>query len=82
MNGVEPGLILTPGTEDAIAEDKRRLWAQYVPLKRWGEPDEIAHAMLYLASPEAAYVTGRLLCRWRRAVAGKRAFMGSALSRE
>ena len=46
VNGVEPGLILTPGTEVAIAEDKRRLWAQYVPLKRWGEPADALEGAL------------------------------------
>jgi 3-oxoacyl-[acyl-carrier protein] reductase len=83
VNGVEPGLILTPGTEAAIAEDKRRLWAQYVPLKRWGEPAEIAHAMLYLASPEAAYVTGQTIVVDGGALLPESgAFMGSALSPE
>ena len=61
VNGVEPGLVLTPGTEDVISKEKQRQWAKYVPLKRWGEPIEIAHAMLYLASPEAGYVTGQTL---------------------
>jgi 3-oxoacyl-[acyl-carrier protein] reductase len=32
-----------------------------VPLKRWGEPAEIAQAMLYLASNAAAYVTGQTI---------------------
>jgi 3-oxoacyl-[acyl-carrier protein] reductase len=79
VNGVEPGLILTPGTETAIAEDKRRAWAQFVPLKRWGEPAEIAHAMLYLASPEAAYVTGQTIVVDGGALLPESgAFMGSA----
>jgi 3-oxoacyl-[acyl-carrier protein] reductase len=61
VNGVEPGLVRTPGTDNAMSEEKQRQWARYVPLKRWGEPIEIAHAMLYLASPEAGYVTGQTL---------------------
>lgn len=61
VNGVEPGLVRTPGTEKAMSEEKQRQWAKYVPLKRWGEPHEIAHAMLYLASLEAGYVTGQTL---------------------
>jgi 3-oxoacyl-[acyl-carrier protein] reductase len=61
VNGVEPGLVLTPGTEKIISKEKQRQWAKYVPLKRWGEPMEIAHAMLYLASTEAGYVTGQTL---------------------
>ena len=59
VNGVEPGLVLTDGVEQALSERRRKLMARYVPLKRWGEPIEIAHAMLYLASDEAAYVTGQ-----------------------
>ena len=61
VNGVEPGLVLTPGVENVIPKEKQRQWAKYVPLKRWGEPFEIAHAMLYLASAEAGYVTGQTL---------------------
>ncbi|MFQ5982530.1 MAG: SDR family oxidoreductase [Woeseiaceae bacterium] len=61
VNGVEPGLVHTSGIENVMSEEKRRQWAKYVPLKRWGEPSEIAHAMLYLASPEAGYVTGQTL---------------------
>ena len=61
VNGVEPGLVRTPGTDSAMSEEKQRQWAKYVPLKRWGEPIEIAHAMLYLASPEAGYVTGQTI---------------------
>jgi 3-oxoacyl-[acyl-carrier protein] reductase len=61
VNGVEPGLVLTEGTAKVLSDRRRDLMAQYVPLKRWGEPEEIAHAMLYLASPEAAYVTGQTI---------------------
>ncbi len=61
VNGVEPGLVFTAGVENALSEHRRNLMAQYVPLKRWGEPIEIAHAMLYLASEEAAYVTGQTI---------------------
>lgn len=61
VNGVEPGLVLTSGVENAFSERRRDLMARYVPLKRWGWPIEIAHAMLYLASEEAAYVTGQTI---------------------
>jgi 3-oxoacyl-[acyl-carrier protein] reductase len=61
VNGVEPGLVLTEGTEQAISARWREEMARYVPMKRWAEPIEVAHAMLYLASPEAAYVTGQTL---------------------
>jgi 3-oxoacyl-[acyl-carrier protein] reductase len=61
VNGVEPGLVLTEGVASALSERRRDRMAQYVPLKRWGAPDEIAHAMLYLASEEASYVTGQTI---------------------
>jgi 3-oxoacyl-[acyl-carrier protein] reductase len=61
VNGVEPGLILTPGTEHALSPRRRERMAQYVPVKHWGEPMEVAHAMLYLASAEAGYVTGQTI---------------------
>ncbi len=61
VNGVEPGLVLTPGTQTAISEKQQARMAELVPLKRWGQAEEIAHAMLYLASDEAAYVTGQTL---------------------
>jgi len=61
VNGVEPGLVLTSGVEQALSERRRQRMADYVPLKRWGDPAEIAHAMLYLASDEAAYVTGQTI---------------------
>lgn len=61
VNAVEPGLILTDGVENALSERRRDRMAEFVPLKRWGTPLEVAHAMLYLASEEAGYVTGQTL---------------------
>jgi 3-oxoacyl-[acyl-carrier protein] reductase len=61
VNGVEPGLILTPGAMNAASEEQREMMASYVPLKRWGLPQDIAYAMLYLASDESAYVTGQTI---------------------
>lgn len=61
VNGVEPGLILTPGAMSVAAQEEREVMASYVPLKRWGDPLDVAYAMLYLASEEAAYVTGQTI---------------------
>jgi 3-oxoacyl-[acyl-carrier protein] reductase len=61
VNGVEPGLVLTEGVTQAIEPARRERMAASVPLKRWGRPAEVAEAMLYLASDEAAYVTGQTL---------------------
>jgi 3-oxoacyl-[acyl-carrier protein] reductase len=59
VNGVEPGLILTAGVQEAIAEDRREKMGSSVPLNRWGTPEEVAKTMLFLASDDAAYITGQ-----------------------
>jgi len=61
VNGVEAGLVLTEGTEQAIDAERRDKMAASVPLKRWGLPEEVASAMVFLASGEAAYITGQSL---------------------
>ncbi len=61
VNGVEPGLTLTAGVEQSIDADRREKMARSVPLNRWGTPAEVAAAMVYLASDEAAYITGQTI---------------------
>ncbi|MBH9398109.1 SDR family oxidoreductase [Pseudomonas aeruginosa] len=58
VNGVEPGLIATPALGNL--GDAGRL-AAHIPLGRVGQPRDIAHAMLFLASDEASYITGQTL---------------------
>lgn len=61
VNGIEPGMIATAATanlgDDAHAAELTRS----VPLGRLGSPQDIAHAMLFLASDAAAYITGQTL---------------------
>lgn len=59
-NAVAPGFIATPMTDKLTDEQKGRINAQ-IPAGRMGTPEEIAAAVLFLASPEAAYVTGATL---------------------
>jgi 3-oxoacyl-[acyl-carrier protein] reductase len=61
VNGVEPGLVLTPGAEGVTTPEERDAMTRFVPLKRWGTPMDIAHAMSYLASEGASYVTGQTI---------------------
>ncbi len=56
-NAVAPGFIATPMTDKLTDDQKARINAQ-IPAGRMGTPEEIAAAVLFLASPEAAYVTG------------------------
>jgi 3-oxoacyl-[acyl-carrier protein] reductase len=60
VNCVAPGFIATAMT-DRLTDDRRAAILSQVPAGRMGTPEEIAAAVLYLASPEAAYVTGATL---------------------
>ena len=59
-NVVAPGFIATAMTDKLTDDQKEKINAQ-IPAARMGTPEEIAAAVLYLASPEAAYVTGATL---------------------
>jgi 3-oxoacyl-[acyl-carrier protein] reductase len=60
VNAVAPGFITTAMT-DKLNDDQKSGILQQVPAGRMGEADEIAAAVLYLASAEAGYVTGTTL---------------------
>jgi len=60
VNAVAPGLIETDMTT-VLSEEIRQSILQKVPLGKLGEPDDIAGAVAYLASPEAKYITGQVL---------------------
>jgi 3-oxoacyl-[acyl-carrier protein] reductase len=60
VNVVAPGLIDTDMTR-AITGNAHDDWASKIPLKRLGTPDDIAAAVCFLASDEAAYITGQVL---------------------
>jgi 3-oxoacyl-[acyl-carrier protein] reductase len=61
VNGVEPGNILTEGMDEQLGQDYIEAQEEAIPLGRMGEPEEIAYAMLFLASEEAAYITGQTI---------------------
>jgi 3-oxoacyl-[acyl-carrier protein] reductase len=60
VNAVLPGNVLTEGLAD-LGEDYLRTMAASIPLGRLGEVEEIGNACLFLATDEAAYITGQTL---------------------
>ncbi len=63
VNAVSPGSIDTPGLSDLLAssetgQQRLKMLASAVPLGRLGTPDEIAKAVVFLASDDSSYVTG------------------------
>ena len=60
VNAVAPGFIATAMTDRLTDDQKGRIDAQ-IPAGRMGTPEEVAAACLFLASPEAAYVTGAVM---------------------
>jgi 3-oxoacyl-[acyl-carrier protein] reductase len=60
VNAIAPGFIATAMTDKLTDDQKASIMGQ-IPAGRMGEPVEIAAAVLYLSSPEAAYVTGTTL---------------------
>ncbi|HYC88900.1 MAG TPA: 3-oxoacyl-[acyl-carrier-protein] reductase [Thermoanaerobaculia bacterium] len=60
VNAIAPGYIQTAMT-DALDEAARNTLAERIALKRLGTPDDIAHAVVFLASEQASYITGTVL---------------------
>jgi 3-oxoacyl-[acyl-carrier protein] reductase len=60
VNAVAPGFVLTDLTRD-LPEALKDAAVEQTPLRRWGEPEEIAYAVAFFVSDEAAYITGQVL---------------------
>ena len=57
VNSVSPGLVNRAGLEEDWPEGVQR-WRRSAPLGRLGEPEDVANAVAFLASPAAAWITG------------------------
>jgi NAD(P)-dependent dehydrogenase (short-subunit alcohol dehydrogenase family) len=61
VNAVSPGPIWTPLIPSTFSADKVAEFGNDVPMKRAGQPDEVACAVLFLASDDASYITGEVI---------------------
>ena len=60
VNAIAPGFIITDMT-GALSEEVRKQWAQQIPLRRGGTPEDVANTELYLASDLSSYVSGQVI---------------------
>lgn len=61
VNAVAPGFVETDMTAK-LNDEQRKALAEHIPLKRTAKPEEIAGVVKFLASPDADYVTGQVIC--------------------
>ena len=60
-NAIAPGPIDVPRSRKQHVDERREAWQRAVPLGRYGRPEEVAGAVLFLASDDASYVNGQTI---------------------
>jgi 3-oxoacyl-[acyl-carrier protein] reductase len=61
VNGISPAYVRTPMVTEGLSEDQQRQVLAQIPVGRFCEPEEFAHAVRFLASPLAGFITGEIL---------------------
>ncbi|HAS72515.1 MAG TPA: beta-ketoacyl-ACP reductase, partial [Clostridiales bacterium UBA8960] len=60
VNAIAPGFIATQMT-DAISDEAKKATLQNIPMGKFGEPDDVANLVIFLASEQAKYITGQVI---------------------
>jgi NAD(P)-dependent dehydrogenase (short-subunit alcohol dehydrogenase family) len=60
-NAITPGLAMTPAALDNLSDDVRRRHASHIPLPSWGQLEDRARMVVFLASDYASYISGQLI---------------------
>ena len=62
VNAIAPGITETPLTGETLGDERRAAWfLERIPMRRFGRPEEMAGAAVFLASDDASYVTGETI---------------------
>lgn len=61
VNAIAPGAIETPGATQALNEDAKKQTIALIPMARMGMPEDIANAVVFLASDKSNYITGQTI---------------------
>ena len=60
-NAVLPGMTATDAVQDHLSKEFKEFFLKHTPIRRMGEPKEVAAAVVYFASDESAYTTGQIM---------------------
>lgn len=61
VNGIAPAYVMSPMVTEQLTEEERQAQLEAIPVKRFSQPEEVAHAVRFLASPLSAFITGEVI---------------------
>jgi 3-oxoacyl-[acyl-carrier protein] reductase len=61
VNGIAPAYVKTPMIRVQLTDEQRKAIVKKIPVKRFCEPEEVAHAVRFLVHPLAGFITGEII---------------------